>query len=193
MTTSASDGSVTQEDGSLWKGALAGAVAGAAGAFVMEKFQTKALPRMTAWLERGQQEGEGGGDGGGDGGGGGSPETSEPATLKAAEAVSEKVFRHELTEDEKKWAGPAAHYWMGVTSGAVYGATVERLPLATIGQGAAFGTMVWGIADEGVVPLAGLSKPPTEYPAKTHASALASHLVYGVTTEMVRRAVRRAL
>jgi len=38
-----------------------------------------------------------------------------------------------------------------------------------------------------------LSKPARDYPLSTHAYAIASHLVYGVTTEMVRREVRRAL
>jgi len=39
----------------------------------------------------------------------------------------------------------------------------------------------------------GLKKPPTEYPLSEHAYALASHLVYGLTTEMVRGAVRNVL
>ena len=43
------------------------------------------------------------------------------------------------------------------------------------------------------VPLLGLSKGPTEYPVSTHAYALASHLVYGVTAEMSRRALRQVL
>jgi hypothetical protein len=44
-----------------------------------------------------------------------------------------------------------------------------------------------------VLPALGLSKPTTEYPLSTHAYALASHLVYGLTTEIVRGAVRGAL
>ena len=39
----------------------------------------------------------------------------------------------------------------------------------------------------------GLSKLPTEYPLSVHAYAFASHLVFGLTTELVRRAVRNAL
>src|SRR5215831_9326800 len=52
---------------------------------------------------------------------------------------------------------------------------------------------VWLIADEIIVPALGLSKPPTKYPLSTHASSIASHLVYGMTTEIVRREIRRAL
>jgi hypothetical protein len=36
----------------------------------------------------------------------------------------------------------------------------------------------------------GLAKWPTEYPLSTHVYALASHFVYGLTAEAVRRAVR---
>jgi hypothetical protein len=43
------------------------------------------------------------------------------------------------------------------------------------------------------VPLLGLAKGPTEYPVSTHAYALASHLVYGMTAEMSRRALRRVM
>jgi len=43
------------------------------------------------------------------------------------------------------------------------------------------------------LPLLGLSKGPTEYPLSIHVYALASHFVYGLTAEAVRRAVRNAL
>ena len=64
---------------------------------------------------------------------------------------------------------------------------------ATTGAGLPFGAAVWAIADEGIVPAAGLSKSPTEYPPAIHLYAFASHLVFGLTAEVVRRAVRRAL
>jgi uncharacterized membrane protein YagU involved in acid resistance len=67
------------------------------------------------------------------------------------------------------------------------------LPETTIGEGAPFGAAVWLIADEIVVPAIGLSKSGKEYPLSTHVYAFASHLVYGITTEVVRRTVRRAL
>jgi hypothetical protein len=36
----------------------------------------------------------------------------------------------------------------------------------------------------------GIAKRPTEFPSTTHVYALASHLVYGLTLETVRRAIR---
>jgi putative membrane protein len=51
----------------------------------------------------------------------------------------------------------------------------------------------WLVVDETAVPVLGLSKPPTDYPASTHVYALASHLVYGLTAELVRRSLRKVM
>jgi putative membrane protein len=60
-----------------------------------------------------------------------SPESrqDEDSTVKTASAISEGVFRHALTEDEKKVAGPAVHYAFGAGVGGVYGALAEMAPL----------------------------------------------------------------
>jgi putative membrane protein len=52
---------------------------------------------------------------------------------------------------------------------------------------------VWLGADEIGVPAAGLSGPPTQYPLSVHLNALAGHIAYGMTTELVRRRVRAVL
>src|ERR1700678_440275 len=51
---------------------------------------------------------------------------------------------------------------------------------------------VWAIADEIAVPALKLSKPPTDYPVSTHASALAAHLVYGISTALLCREILKA-
>jgi uncharacterized membrane protein YagU involved in acid resistance len=115
----------------------------------------------------------------------------EDATVKTAERVSRGVFHHQLQEDEKKVAGPAVHYAMGAVSGGIYGAVAELVPVTALGAGLPFGAAVWLAADEVAVPALGLSKPPTRTPAVVHAQALASHLVYGLTTDLVRRGLLR--
>ena len=50
-----------------------------------------------------------------------------------------------------------------------------------------------GNRHEAVVPALGLSKPPTEYPLSNHLYSLASHFVYGASTEATRRLARRLL
>jgi len=85
------------------------------------------------------------------------------------------------------------HYAMGATSGLIYGMVSEFAPMTTVGLGLPFGAAVWLAADDVIVPALGLAKPATKYPLSTHAYALSSHLVYGLTTDLVRRAVRDLL
>lgn len=153
------------------KGALAGLIGGLIASFVMEKFQMLLQPMME---NDGQQK----------------EKKDEPSTEKAAEAISENVFDHYLTKDEKSAGGEAMHYAMGGTSGMIFGAASEIVPETSVGAGLPFGTAVWLIADDLVVPALGLSKPVSDVPLSQHAYALSSHLVYGLTTDMVRRGIR---
>ena len=117
----------------------------------------------------------------------------EPATVKTAAAISEGVFGHSLNAREKEIAGPVVHYAVGTTAGAVYGLAAEYEPDVTTLAGIPFGAAFWIVVDEGFLPLLGLAKGPTNYPISTHAYALASHLVFGLTAEVVRSTVRRVL
>lgn len=179
---------------SLWKGLAAGILGGLAASYVMEQFQSrfKKLIEGDQSSQRSQQAGQGTQKSKQQHEQTSSGEEDEPATIKAAAAISENVFDHELEPSEKKPAGEIAHYGMGAVSGAIYGAMAEVIPNVTRGAGLPFGTAVWLIADDVVVPALGLSKPPTAYPLSTHAYALASHLIYGLTTDLVRRGVRAA-
>jgi putative membrane protein len=182
----------------LWKGLAAGAAGGLVGSWVMNEFQAL-WGRKTQRIERSHgaqslQQGsprhgvarelqERGHD-----------SEADDAAIRAAAVVSESLFGHELAGREKKeTAGAVVHYVFGMATGVLYGAAAEMLPAAALGAGLPFGAAVWLVADEFVVPALGLSKTPTEYPLSTHAYALASHLVYGLTTEMTRRVARRAL
>ena len=85
------------------------------------------------------------------------------------------------------------HYAFGTVVGGVYGVVAEFAPVVTTGAGVPFGTAVWLGADEIAVPALGLSKPPTQYPLSKHLYAIASHFVYGLTTDVVRRSLRKVL
>ncbi|MGE5113356.1 MAG: DUF1440 domain-containing protein [Acidobacteriaceae bacterium] len=155
----------------LWKGALAGAVAGLAASWTMNQFQ--------ALWSKVQDGGSGGED--------------EDATMKVANLASEKVLHRELTKEEKKKAGPYFHYGFGTVVGALYGVLAEEFPAATAGFGTVYATAVFLIGDEGAVPALKLSGKPSEYPLSSHLEAFASHLVYGASAESVRRGIRAAL
>lgn len=161
------------------KGLAAGVIAGVVASYVMTEFQS-------LWSRVAEEVSENGDSSGRDD----QQQEETPATVKAAQAISKNVFDHRLQESEKPVAGEIVHYLMGATSGAVYGVTAELAPLVTKGVGVPFGTAVWAIADEIVVPRLGLSKPPAKYPVSTHVYGFASHVVYGLTTDLIRRGLR---
>jgi uncharacterized membrane protein YagU involved in acid resistance len=160
-----------REGASAWKGALAGFAGGLVASFVMDQFQA-------AWMSLTTD---------------GKPSKQIPATEKAASAVSEGLFGHKLTKKERKLGGAAVHYAVGGVTSGIYGAAAEVAPTVTKGVGLPYGTAVWLVVDEGAVPALGLSKPVTNYPLSNHAYALASHFVFGVTADLVRRGVRKLL
>lgn len=186
-------------NGEVWKGVVAGLAAGFVASWTMNQFQA-AWTKLAEGFEKphgaqSMQPSEGGTPNQMQSSGeqGQQKEDQDDATVKAAKAISEGVFGHKLTKDEKKPAGAVVHYAFGTMTGGVYGAMAELAPQVTTGAGMPFGGAFWVVADEVAVPLLGLAKGPTEYPLSTHAYSLASHLVYGLTTELGRRAVRHVL
>jgi uncharacterized membrane protein YagU involved in acid resistance len=176
----------------LCKGASAGTLGGLAGSWTMNLFQTL-LGKISAKKSEPDQQTEQDESPGDNRPARSQSQGNEPATAVLAEKVSERVLHHRLTEEEKKIAEPAVHYGYGMLVGALYGALAEEVPVATACYGTLYSSALWLLGDEMAVPMLKLSKPPTQYPPKTHLSAFASHLVYGLTAESVRRMVRAAL
>lgn len=116
----------------------------------------------------------------------------EDATMKAADLLACEILGRDLSHREKQQAGPFVHYGFGATMGGVYGLLSEYFPRARAGFGLLFGAALFAVADEIMVPALGLSKKPSEFPLSTHANALASHFVYGMTTEAIRKGIRAA-
>jgi uncharacterized membrane protein YagU involved in acid resistance len=90
-------------------------------------------------------------------------------------------------------AGPAVHYAYGTLVGGLYGAVAEVWPLAGAGFGAMYGMTLWLLGDEAAVPAFRLGPLPTDIPARKHADYLATHIVYGVTLDLVRRVARHVI
>ncbi len=184
-------------DRNILKGFAAGLIGGLAASAVMNQFQ-KALAKMVTGEERshGAQSLQPGQP---DHGVGkmlkehGVDDPDDDSAERLANAASIALLDHELTETEKDIGGTLFHYGYGTSMGAVYGAAAEVLPAVTIGAGLPYGALIWVGADEGVVPLMGLSETPDKYPASVHVSSLAAHLVYGLTAEIVRKTVRKIL
>ncbi len=181
-----------------YKGVAAGLVAGLVASAVMNEFQRLWSRWLASDTERSHgaqslQRGsphtgishyleEHGGD-----------DERDDATERIASAISQCMLHRGLSLREKQASGTASHYAFGLIGGAVYGLTAELIPNVTAAAGLPFGAFIWAFADEGIVPALGLSKSAEDYPLAIHAHGLASHLIFGLTAELVRRAVRNAL
>lgn len=178
---------------SIGAGVIAGAIGGLAASWVMNAFMETAGPKIQQAaakldgsankqqeLPRPRNEA-------------GHEEPKEDATMKAADAVTRAVTggRH-LTLEQKQKGGPIVHYAFGALMGAVYGLTAEAMPMAKVGFGTAFGAALFAGADLWAVPALGLSGS-SESSVSSLATPFSAHLVYGATTEAVRRAVRAAI
>jgi hypothetical protein len=114
----------------------------------------------------------------------------EPGSMQAASAIAEPLLGRRLSEREKEIGGPVMHYLFGAAAGALYGAAAEVDDSSTRGSGIPYGIGVWLLADEIGMHAAGFATKPTDYPVSRHAATLATHIVFGLTVEGVRRLVR---
>ena len=147
---------------SLWKGLLAGAVAGVVATAAKSLAEHFYPPRTH-----------------------GEPEPPE--------ALAEKLAGHSLSKTTKHRAGEAIHWGFGAAAGAVYGATAEFFPAATAKDGAEFGLVLMGLTHETALPALGLAAPAEEQTTREHTSEAATHILFGVVTERVRRVVRAVM
>ena len=118
--------------------------------------------------------------------------SDEPASIKASAGAVERVTGRRLPEPGRRALGLFAHHAFGALAGGLYGAVAARTARITSGGGAPYGAVVWLAAAETGLPLAGLARPPQTYAASRHAASLATHLVFGLTLEAVRRGVTTA-
>jgi len=162
----------------IGRGILIGLAAGLAGAWAMNQFWA-----IEAKFNPPQPSSDGGEE---------SRQKNNP-TVKVAEAIMHAMMGRDLKQNEKSRAGAIVHYAFGAAMGGAYGGLAELTPAATLDFGAAFGSTLWLVADELTVPTLGLSASARDYPLSAHISGLGAHLVYGITTESVRRALRAAL
>jgi hypothetical protein len=82
-------------------------------------------------------------------------------------------------------AGIATHYVVGMAPAIAYAATRRHLPGGILGRGLILGLGMFLVEDEIINPLVGVAAPPQRYPWQAHARGLVAHLVLGVVTEAI--------
>ena len=167
----------------LVRGVLAGVAGGLAAAWVMNEFGATVGQKISDAVETPAEKRELAAQSDG-----------EDATMKAADRIVETVTggRH-LSHEQREIGGPIVHYSMGAVMGGIYGGLAEYSRSARSGFGTTFGGLLFATADVFGVPAFRLGPWPDQYPVSSLANPLASHLVYGATTELVRRVVRGIL
>jgi putative membrane protein len=109
------------------------------------------------------------------------------------EVLADKIAGHELALSEKTATAESIHWGFGALAGAAYGGVVEYFPAATEKDGAAFGMALGSLTHGTALPAVGLSAKPEDQTARERTSEMATHVVYGVVTETVRRVMRKML
>jgi uncharacterized membrane protein YagU involved in acid resistance len=167
--------------------AAAGALAGLAGAFVMNGFQ-----RMIGERMHGESRGHGA-QSLKDAGGRMDDGSHETPNTRAASAVAQATVGKEPSDEAREVIGIVGHYAVGAALGAAYGAAALGWPAIRTGYGSAFAAGVWALVDEVGMSATGLSRPAWEYPGWVHASSLAAHVIYGAVTDVTLRGFEEVL
>jgi putative membrane protein len=117
----------------------------------------------------------------------------EPATATIGRLAHEAVLGAEPDDARKAKLGQVVHWGYGVLMGGVYGATRPHAGLPDLAAGLGYGTALWALGDELMVPLLGLARGPTAHDWATHATGLGAHLAFGAATATATQALRRVM
>jgi len=113
----------------------------------------------------------------------------DPSTVQAADVVSKAVTGHKVPEAAREASGQMVHFVVGAVMGGIYGVLTEYRPEASAGFGSAYGIATSTLLDEAAVPALDLGPAPDEAPVESHIYGVASHLVFGIVLEGVRRLI----
>jgi putative membrane protein len=105
----------------------------------------------------------------------------------AAKTVAERIYPprpHAASAD-------GIHWGFGMTAGAAYGVLAEFYPAATSREGVNFGMTLLALTHETALPA--LAAPVKAETTREKTSEIASHIIFGLVTETVRRTVRKRL
>jgi uncharacterized membrane protein YagU involved in acid resistance len=117
----------------------------------------------------------------------GRPENMPPAVLVGRAATA--LHHGSLTDRQRLRAQEVIHYGFGAGLGVAYGAAAKRWPAVTRGRGALMGLAIYGGTHASALPALGIQRPPWRLARAAVAWESASHVVFGVALEALRRAL----
>lgn len=107
--------------------------------------------------------------------------------------LADRLSKEGLKKEEKKPIEKQIHWAFGLMTGGMYGLSVERNPQMATGLGSMMGTALYGGTHGSVLPALEMEPWPTANKPEFVTNEFIGHIIYGVTTEIIRRQARKML
>ena len=157
--------------GGIGRDVIAGALAGAAAVWVIDKLDWSLYHSGGKKGIRATEAARPGG--------------MDPAHALAAKAA-DKVGVN-IGDRGDNAAGHVIHYGIGMGMGALYGLLRGMAPGVSTGRGALFGMAMFIVQDEIGNTALGLASNPLDYPIRDHARGAVAHTLFGIVTDLGTR------
>lgn len=115
------------------------------------------------------------------------------AQMKIIDDLAVKLTGTPVKTDNEGIAEQLINIPLSVSVGAAYGYGKRDQVETNLMDGVLLGATTWASTHETTLPLVGLEKSPEDIPIKTQVSELFAHVLFGVTTEIVRSYVNERL
>ena len=115
------------------------------------------------------------------------------AQIKAMDELAIKVTGTPIKLENEKIVEQLVNIPLGATIGAAYGYSKRNKEDVKLIDGAILGATTWASTHETSLPLLGMERSPKKVSVETQASELLVHVIFGITTEVVRGYINKRL
>lgn len=115
------------------------------------------------------------------------------AQIKIMDDLSTKITGSPISTVNEALVEQLVSLPVGASVGAAYGYGKKDKDEYNITDGVILGSSTWLSTHETSLPLLGLEPKPTNIPVRMQINELIAHVLFGITTEVVRSAVSRKL
>ncbi|TDN95498.1 putative membrane protein [Salegentibacter sp. 24] len=115
------------------------------------------------------------------------------AQIKIVDDLSTKIIGSPISIQNEELAEQLVNFPIGASVGAAYGYGKRDDDLLKLKDGIILGSSTWITTHETSFPLMGLEPKPTEIPIRMQMNELLAHVLFGITTEVVRSTILKRL
>lgn len=115
------------------------------------------------------------------------------AQIKLVDDLSTKITGSPISVQNEALAEQLVSFPFGASIGAAYGYGKKDKDAYNIRDGVILGASTWVSTHETSLPILGLEPKPTDIPVGMQLNELLAHVLFGITTEIVRSAVNEKL